>query len=311
MTATALDTDIGISSVSTHACAKINLTLEILGLREDGFHELRSLVVGADLKDHLACTLRNGPGIELTCADPSLSSGPNLASEAARRLADDAGIEPALDIRLEKSIPVGAGLGGGSSDAAATLRLCNRLWNIGADRRALSKIGAAIGSDVPLFFSLPSAVMAGRGERVRPVTLRWQGWVVLVHAGPCVSTTSVYRAWSHSHAAGRPGVDPDDLVNVAAATELNDRLVNDLEPAVFRVSPAVAEAAERLARSGHGPFRVSGAGSALYRLYDDQEAARDAAREIRHQGIGKFTSVLAAPVGESPLCEGGESNGDH
>jgi len=311
MTATALDIDNTISSASTTASAKINLTLEILGRRNDGFHDLRSLVIGAGLQDRVSCTSRREPGIELVCDDDSLRSDDNLVVRAARALARHAGVEPSLLVELKKAIPIGAGLGGGSSDAAATLRLCDHLWRTSADLATLEKLGAQLGSDVPWFFSLPSAVMTGRGERVRRVTMAWNGWALLVHPEFPVSTAEVYQAWKPTDGIKQAHVDPDELTRMTSADELNGALINQLEPAVFRVAPGMKELADRLTEVVSGAFRVSGTGSTLFRLFEHQEAARDAAAEIHRLGFNLSTSVVAAPVGESPLNEQGEPHGDH
>lgn len=303
MGATALDTVRHVSSASADAPAKLNLTLDILGRRNDGFHELRSLVVGVDLCDRVTCGLRPESGIAVTCSDPALSGNHNLAYRAAARLAEHCAKEPALHIELRKAIPVGAGLGGGSSDAATTLRLCNQLWETGLDPSALAGIGAELGSDIPLFFFLPSAVMTGRGERVAPANLRWSGWVVLVFADVAVSTREVYQAWRPSDAVHLPSGMDEAILEATSADEIMPMLSNHLEPAAFRVSPAVAQAREELDRIGLGSMRVSGAGSALYRLFDDLEVAGEAAGRIRNHGIGLRTLVVAAPAGsgESPF----------
>ncbi len=291
-------------SATAKAPAKINLTLEVVGRRGDGYHELRSLVIGVDLCDRICCRLRGELGLELACSDAGLAGGDNLACRAAMKLARYIGREPDLGIELEKTIPVGAGLGGGSSDAAATLRLCNDLWKAGLDRDELAAIGAEIGSDVPLFFSLPSAVITGRGERVEPVTLSWSGWVLLAFAGVEVSTAEVFRAWRPTDGPRLPRETNGAIIRAATADEMSAMLSNRLEPAVFRVSPAVPRAYDELNRAGFGPMRVSGAGSAMYRLFDEEEAARHAAKTIKAMRIGITTSVVAAPAEPgSIVCE--------
>ncbi len=197
------------------ACGKVNFTLEIKGLREDGFHDLRSLAIGVDLCDQIRCKANPGRGLSLSCSDPGLSNAGNLAWRAVELLASRCGLAPDVEIELIKSIPVGAGMGGGSSDAATTLRLCNDLWRVGLDRSSLADLGADLGSDVPLFFSLPSVVITGRGEHVEPVTMRWSGWVVLVFAGVAVSTAEVYRAWRREDARDMPSGLDDDIVRAA------------------------------------------------------------------------------------------------
>lgn len=304
MNAAALDTIIKIPSATADAPAKLNLTLDILGRRDDGFHELRSLAVGVDLCDHITCTARSEGGITIDCIDPELGGDDNLAYRAAARLAKRCGKEPALNIELRKAIPVAAGLGGGSSDAATTLRLCNRLWGAGLDRTALAAIGAELGSDVPLFFFLPAALMTGRGDCVEPVRLRWSGWVLLVFADAVVSTAEVYRAWRTSDAAGLPSGTDRAILEANSADELTPMLSNHLEPAVFRVSAVVARAHAELDRLGVGPMRISGAGSVLFRLFDDAQAARNTASRIENHGTGLKTLVVEAPAqsGQSPIA---------
>ena len=165
------------------------------------------------------------------------------------------------------------------------------------DRGELAAIGAEVGSDVPFFFSLPSAVVTGRGENVDPVRLRWSGWVLLAFVSVRVSTRDVFRAWRRSDGGGTPREVEGAIIRGVTAGEISPMLSNDLEPAGFRVSPAVARAHEKLNCAGLGPMRVSGAGSTLYRLFDEKEAACRAASEIEALEIGVTTSVVAAPAG--------------
>ena len=250
------------SVLATDAPAKINLTLEVHGPRSDGFHELRSLVVGIGLADRLRCVPRreNDRGFRFRCDDPALAGDDNLAARAARRLAEHHGQPAAFTLELAKRIPVGGGLGGGSSDAAAALRLCDRFHEPGTEPAELARLGAELGSDVPLFFALPAAVMTGRGEVVEPVKLAWSGWVVLVLAGVPVSTAEVYRAWRAEDARGRPRGMDEAACAAKSAAELAVCLTNELEPAVFRTAPEVRQVFEGLARLGEEPVRVSGGG---------------------------------------------------
>ncbi len=291
-------------TIAANAPAKINLTLEIVGKRADGFHDIRSLVIGVGLCDRVECTVSHPVGPTLDCTDPTLHGDDNLVCRAAVALARHCARDAEVRIRLDKHIPVGAGLGGGSSDAAATLRLCNELWNTGMDNSRLAAIGAGIGSDVPLFFHLPSAVVTGRGESVERVELNWKGWAVLVFPGVHVSTTDVYRAWSEvdcQRNSSPPAPLIGDIQRTTTAECLHELLVNQLEPAVFRVCPRVAEARDELASMGKSSFRVTGSGSALYRLFDEPDAARDAAVQIERRFPRMRTAVVAAPAGTCPL----------
>ena len=296
MTAGVVELATSVKTLATTAPAKINLALDILGRRPDGFHDLRSLVIGVDLCDELRATVAEDAGCSLKCTDPALSGPDNLALRAAglvaRRAASAAGIR--LDLR--KRIPVAGGLGGGSSDAAAALRLVNALLSAGLAKEELARLGAELGSDVPLFFFLPAAVMTGRGEHVAPVQLAWSGWALLVCMGLRVSTREVYQAWRRSDGVC-PGDDPTGaIIGCARADGINSLQRNELEPAVFRVCPAVGEFSDELNRLGLGAFRVSGAGSIFYRLYDDRQDAADAARLIEDRSADVRCVVAAAPI---------------
>jgi 4-diphosphocytidyl-2-C-methyl-D-erythritol kinase len=287
--------------IRADAPAKINLTLEVLGCRDDGFHELRSLVIGVDLADRVRCRTSTVPGISLHCDDPALNNGDNVAVLAARSLAKYCDREPALRIDLQKHIPVGGGLGGGSSDAATTLRLCDFLWETGLDTTELAAIGAELGSDVPLFFSLPSAVIEGRGELVSPVQLRWSGWVLLLCPPIPVSTAEVYRAFRPDDSDGFPSGTDRDILHAASAAELSELLSNHLETAVFRVCPTVYSLREALTSLDLTSVHVTGSGSALYCLFDDPEPALRAANKIQERWSHVTTVVAAAPVGQGPI----------
>jgi len=287
--------------VRADAPAKINLTLEVLGRRDDGFHELRSLVIGIDFADEVLCRSSVEPGIALHCDYSSLNHGENLVVRAARSLADYCHRKPTLRIELHKRIPVGAGLGGGSSDAATTLRLCEFLWEIGLDRTELAAIGAELGSDVPLFFSLPSAVIEGRGERVSPIQLQWSGWGLLICPPNPVSTVDVYRAYRPDDSGGFPSNTDRDILHAASAAELSELLTNHLEPAVFRVCPAVYSLREALTILDLNSVHVTGSGSALYCLFDEPESALRAANKIQERWSQVTTVVAAAPVGQGPI----------
>ncbi|GAI27125.1 unnamed protein product, partial [marine sediment metagenome] len=160
------------------APAKINLVLEVLGKRDDGYHEIRSLVQTISLYDVLSFELAEG--ISLDCTEPSLQSPDNLAIQAARLLREVSGSEKGVKIGLEKRIPWGAGLGGGSSDAAAVLLALNKLWGLDLTTSGLVGLGAKLGSDVPFFIYKGTALVEGRGERVTPLSASLPGWFVLL-----------------------------------------------------------------------------------------------------------------------------------
>ncbi len=290
-----------LATISVYAAAKLNLTLSVLGPREDGFHELDSLVVGVDLCDTLAATKTNDGTISIRCDDSALVSADNLAVRAARLLQDEYAVPHGISFELHKVIPVGGGMGGGSSDAAGALRLCNALWSLGLSDERLARHGAVIGSDVPLFFALPSAVITGRGENVTPVQLSWSGWVVLACVQTIVPTPDVYQAWSQSPAPGDGGRHQNALLAATRASAIMDLTTNDLEPAVFTVAPEVCSAFDAVTALDLGTFRVSGAGATLFRLYDEEKAARCTARTIEEKISSLTTQVVAVPFGACPI----------
>ncbi len=301
MNAALSDTTMNAAAAMGDAYAKINLTLDVQGRRDDGFHEIRSLVIGVGLRDRVCCRLSRTSELTLRCSDSRIPEDQNLVGRAALMLAERLGRAPSCEIQLDKLIPLGAGMGGGSSDAATTLRVLNELWSGGLGEEELASIGAELGSDVPLFFHLPGARMTGRGDRVEPISLRWRGWVLLVFVAEIVSTPRVYGLWRREDAADMPRKMDEAIVAAETADQLSALLSNHLEPAVFRVSPRVAQTFEALHCRGLGPMRVAGAGSTLYRLFDEPEAARRAAAGIEDLGLGVTTRIVEAPAGPGPI----------
>jgi 4-diphosphocytidyl-2-C-methyl-D-erythritol kinase len=285
------------SAAHTDTPAKINLTLDILGRRPDGYHELRSLVIGVDLRDTLRVELAPGSGPTIDCESVELCSQGNLALQAAVRLARYLDRPADVHLQLVKRIPLGGGLGGGSSDAAAALRLCNQLWGAGLEEEQLARLGAELGSDVPLFFHLPSAIMTGRGDRVVAAPIQWRGWVLLLLPDLRTSTADVYRAWKPADSGGLSQDTSGQLVQCRTAAELSGLLSNHLEPAVFRVEPRLRELRDAVNASCGGPVRVSGSGASMYLLFDDPQSAAAAAAKV-HAAIPPLKTVVAgAPVG--------------
>jgi len=286
-----------VSVATLDAPAKINLTLQVLGRRPDGYHNIHSLVIGVELQDRVTCRHSPGGGVEITCSIPELAIPSNLAAKAAVRLASHLGQPCDVQLDIEKAIPVGSGMGGGSSDAAAALRLCNELWNgeLGSDE--LARIGAEVGSDVPLFFALPSAVISGRGEVVRPISLNWSGWILLVFAGIPVSTAEVYRRWRADDCRASSSEWIQAAERATTATELMELSSNDLAPAIFRVAPQVKIAHDRVERETGAAFGITGAGSTLFRLFDDRQAAEETMQCMIRGNEGLSAMVVATPVG--------------
>lgn len=208
------------------APAKINLYLHILGKRPDGFHELETLMAPLSLGDELEVELIDS-GIEFTCSDPSLAdAGGNLATRAARLFLETFKLATGVRIHLEKKVPVGAGLGGGSSDAATVLLLLRELTRTSCTDGELAALAAQLGSDVPFFIYRQPAICRGRGEIIEPCVLGEKLQGLLVHPGFGVSTPWAYKTYAQNPRAGTVGRPFKDFT-----------LRNDLETPAFSKYP--------------------------------------------------------------------------
>ncbi len=282
------------SGVEVLAPAKLNLFLEVLGRRDDGYHELESLMVTVDLFDRL--TLIDDPSGRITLGtdDPVLTTGPdNLVVRAAERLKAATGRTRGARIELRKAIPMQAGLAGGSSDAAATLAGLDRLWGLNTPSDRLDELAAGLGSDVAFFRHGPCAVCRGRGERVEPRRLARPLHLVLVCPEVGVATAEVYR-----NLVPPPAPRPieaflqalDSGESPALGRELFNRLqpvAETLEPSLRRLRAALADLGPSL--DGH---LMSGSGSAYFGLARDRDAAEDAARRLATLGLGRVRVVI-------------------
>lgn len=290
-----------IRTIAALSPAKINLCLEVLGVRGDGYHDIHSLAIGVGLYDRLTFHYPNPMGLSVNSSDPTLHTESNLAARAALLVARRAGCDPQVHVEMEKRIPLGAGLGGGSSDAATSMKACNDLWRAGLSISDLARLAAELGSDVPLFFHLPVVEMAGRGESVATVELAWRGFVLLIFPGVHVSTADVYKAWRKDDCQISGPISYDSFRSLTRAEDLHDRMENHLEQAVYRVCPRVKEVQDALVSLGLHRVRVTGSGSAMFRLFDEEDQARHAAGSIQRNLPGLSVDLVAAPVGAPAL----------
>lgn len=261
------------------AYAKLNLFLEVTGKRPDGFHNLESVFLAIDLADTLSAEPRDDGRIGLACDAPGMPpEAENLAVKAAAALRRKVGGGAGIQFHLEKRIPMGAGLGGGSSDAAAALVLTNRLWGTGLSRRELAEIGAGLGSDIPFFLYGGSCLCQGRGEKITllPPCPRAPEMGVLV-ANLHSDTGAAYRGLS---LPGRGEAVPAESF-VAAWREgdaegMRKHAFNRFEKTVFAAFPELGALHGALARGGHAA-RLSGSGSGMWFF-----GAADAVNEFLH-----------------------------
>ncbi len=286
------------------APAKINLHLRVGSPRSDGFHPLLSWMATIGLFDTLSIEQSDVPGIRLTCDDAGIpTDANNLVVKTAAALADWlATREPGttrqgIKVRLEKTIPAGAGLGGGSSDGARTLVALNAMWRLGLSAGELAEFAARFGSDLSFFFFQPSAICRGRGEIVAPLPRPRARWAVLVLPRLHMPTPAVYRRFDELGLGSSENLSPEPKFadwTLLETSELLGVLHNDLEPAAFSIAPELGqlrhEAEGRLDR----PVRMSGSGSSLFTLYDEAAAAVAAARHIADE---LHVTALAAEIG--------------
>ena len=264
--------------------AKINLVLEVLGKRPDGYHELSTLMQAVDLFDRL--TIETAGTITLETSDAALPTDDgNLVVRAARLLRDAAGIETGARIVLDKRIPVAAGLGGGSSDAAAALWGLNRLWGLRWRRERLIELAVALGMDVPFFLGAGRALCTGRGEVLSPVPLTGGYAVVLVNPGVPLSTREVYgrvpEGWrAEASGTGRmiEALRTRNVARVAAA------LVNHLERWAEPALPAIGRMKAALLAAGALGAGMSGSGPTVFGLARSLDQARQIRRRVSRAG---------------------------
>jgi len=261
-----------IDSKNLVAPAKINVRLEIIGKREDGFHEIRSIMGAVGLYDTISLS-KTSAGITLTSNSREMPlDNKNLAFRAASVLMETANVSAGVRIHLEKHIPIAAGLGGGSSDAAATMKGMNELYGLKFSPSQLVELGVKIGADVPFFFSKGPALATGIGEKLFPIELSPPFWVLLVTPPIPVST-----AWAYGQFKSQP---QDNAFTFSAKIDLfkvgKEILYNDFERVVIPHFPEIAKIKKALENLGAWGVLMSGSGPTVFGLFFDEAEARSA-----------------------------------
>ncbi|MBI4312125.1 MAG: 4-(cytidine 5'-diphospho)-2-C-methyl-D-erythritol kinase [Chloroflexi bacterium] len=284
--------------MKAHAPAKINLCLEVLGKRPDGYHEIASVLHTLDLADELSFS--PAEMLRLRCSPPVGPDEDNLVVRAARLLQEAAGCDNGAAIALTKRIPVAAGLGGGSSDAAATLRALNGLWGLRLSREALAELASRLGSDAPFFLEGGCALAEGKGERLTPLAAL-RGWWAVVLSPPIalegktaklygMLTPADYSDGSATRSLGeklrRATARAEDLAGAGNVFErVGDRAFSGL--VAYRQAFSVAGA----------PFvRLSGSGPSLFTLVESAEEAGRIAAQLRRAGHAAVVALLTEPL---------------
>lgn len=270
-------------SLAQRAPAKINLGLHVLRRRPDGYHDIETVFHRLDWADTVTATPADT--LSLTCTDPALpTDDDNLCLQAAQRLATAFDVSKGASLHLEKRVPYGTGLGGGSSDAAATLHILARLWDLDPSDERLREIGRTIGSDVPFFLGeAPAAYATGRGDVLSPFSDAGSAYhlpfPVLVVVPPVQVSTP--QAYAEVTPDGTDRPDLRCLVRSNDPSRWRAALTNDFEAPILQAEPEVASAHEELRRSGAAYTSLSGSGSAVYGVFTSLEAARSAQDEMQ------------------------------
>ena len=259
---------------------KINLALAVLGRRADGYHEIRTVFQSVDLHDELE--FRPSSDLRVHCDQlPGLSPWENLVWRAGRALAEAFSVRQGAEIRLHKRVPPGAGLGGGSSNAAAALMGLTRLWGLDLSREALVPVARGLGADVPFFLEGGTAIGSGKGDEVRPLRDLPEQHLVVVYPGVHIATASAYRALSSELTSEVSLFKIQRFCSqVEDGASCLAEIFNDFETTILRDYPAVREAKESLTARGAAATLLSGSGSSVFGFFRNEESALAASREL-------------------------------
>jgi len=291
-----------MSAVQVAAYAKVNLSLEVLGKRADGFHEVRSVMQSISLADELV--MEDASRLTVECELPELAGEGNLVMAAAQALRDRMPKRCGAKITLRKGIPVASGLGGASSDAAAALIGLARLWGLALPGGDVAAIAASLGSDVPFFLIGGTAMVRGRGELVEPLPDAQPLWLALLVPGHTLAAKTAALYQRLSAGAWSSGEQTDCLAEaISGQRKLYDGLLsNAFETVAGDVFPAIAAYQEALQDAGASAVHLSGAGPALFSLFDSEASAASVARRVALKGFKPFVARSLAAVEACPVA---------
>ena len=289
-------------AIEVPAPAKLNLFLHVVDRRPDGYHELQTVFQFVDLADRIRLARRNDTLLRRTTEIPGVNEADDLVIRAARLLHEESGAEAGANIAVEKRIPLGGGLGGGSSDAASVLVGLNLLWDLGMSPNRLAALGVKLGADVPVFVRGLAAWAEGVGERLVPVELE-QPWYVLIVLPFAVSTAYVFRAPALTR--NTPRIRMNSLLRAGSGPHGSpvrvERLLtgarNDCEPVVREMHPEVGEAIDWL--SHYGRARMTGTGATVFAPFGSRERALEVADSVPPPWRG----LTARGLNRSPLLD--------
>ena len=270
--------------------AKVNLRLEILKKREDGYHELRTILQKINLHDVLHFSLKKERGISIATDHPNLPVGKsNLIYQAVRSMLKQSDYKGGIHVKIEKTIPLGAGLGGGSSNAASALKAMNQLLRLGLPKKELMAIGLEIGTDIPFFFFEGAAIASGIGERLKKIELP-ELWFVLIYPNFEVSTRWAYQNFVLTKRQFH--FNCNKLAKIP--NEISHLLWNDLEEVVSKEYPQIGLMKEMLCSAGAKGALMTGSGPTVFGVFSGEGGASEAYKKVEKMVRNKGWIVLTA-----------------
>lgn len=279
--------------------AKINVTLDVLGRRADGYHDLATIMQTIDLYDTLCLKATDENRVRIVCTQPELNTADNLAVRAAEAVRRQLALPYGVTIELHKRIPMAAGLGGGSSNAAAVLLALQQWWQLQLSPLDMLALAASLGSDVPFFLSGGLAFCEGRGERVTPLAPHWPAsmrWLLLMKPAIGVSTAAVFRALPASdYTDGRYSRAVRAAFDTGSELQPED-LHNGLERGVLAQYPEVAQARAALLQAGAPLVRLSGSGPTLFAPFAELAQATHVQQCLDAQGYESYLTRVVYPT---------------
>lgn len=255
--------------------AKVNLRLDVLGKREDGYHEIESIMTRVSLYDEVLLTIDDGLGVEVNSTGLAPSGAGNIGYKAAKAILDLIPQPVKVKIDITKNIPVAAGLGGGSSNAATVLMGLNEMLDAGLSKSGLMKIGVRLGADVPFFIFERPAIARGIGEKLEEVMLP-KLWLVLVNPNISVSTADIYRGLNLKIGLTKGSINNNMSNFKIGAAEVVSILHNDLEDVALKMYPEIGLVKDTVGSAGAGGVLMSGSGSTVFGVFDSYKSAEDA-----------------------------------
>ena len=285
--------------LSLNSYAKLNLYLSVRNKRRDNYHNIETIFERINLADRIILTNRKDKLIKIDCSNPRLPGGSlNLAFRSAKLLQKRLNLNKGVNIKIVKRIPIGSGMGGGSSNAAAVLTGLNKLWRLNLSRKKLACLGAKVGSDVPFFlYDCPFALGRGRGERITPLKglNKVRLWHILIVPRLCVSTPLIYKNWDKLKAGDKNShpirlTRPEYGANITyLALRKNDFLLlkralfNSLEPVTAALYPEVSRIKNKLLQSGLQSILMSGSGPAVFSVFSSRKEAVGLYRQLKKE----------------------------